>query len=154
MEVTRFGWPERILNLSATPGYARWHTWESGGVRAPNPLSGLNLCCPFFYLKNKDEFCCVWTVTTNNSKIWPIIYENYFGLVFVKMTPCNVTFCTSNHWYQINENPFNCSLKRYPLTMILNWTDNVKPSHYGSILHFLQQYRNCTCDSFGDIQRV
>ena len=45
-------------------------------------------------------------------------------LSFVKITPFNVTFCTSNHVYQIYENPEHCSLKIYPLTTFLNPTDN------------------------------
>ena len=64
-----------------------------------------------------------WIVTTSTSNIWPI-YENHFGLSFVKITHCNVTFCTYNHRYQINENPDYCSLKIYPLITFLNRTDN------------------------------
>ena len=41
-----------------------------------------------------------------------------------QFTPCNVTFYTSNYGSQIHENPDHCSLKIYPLTMFLNWTDN------------------------------
>ena len=51
------------------------------------------------------------------------------GLSSVKITFCNVTFCTSNHGYQNNENPGHCSLKIYPLTTFLNQSDNGNKSH-------------------------
>ena len=43
-------------------------------------------------------------------------------LSLVKLTPCNVTFCTSNYGYQINDNPDHCPLKVNPLTTFLNHT--------------------------------
>ena len=48
-------------------------------------------------------------------------------ITFVKITPCIVTFCTSNHVYQIIE---NLDLEKYPLTTLPNRTDIGIKSHF------------------------
>ena len=56
------------------------------------------------------------------------------GIVFLNILPCNITFCTSHHGYQILKKSNDCSLKTYHLTMFFNHTDIGNKPHCVALL--------------------